>query len=303
LNLPLLSKVRVWREKQGWQGPYTLLSIEDEGCILQLPHGPRRFRSTAVKPYHDNDEDLSATPNDLPDETEPGAPPRTTQDPSPNIAATDDIAHDGASKVVDSIALPTRRRGRPRKSQVAQPPGQYHAWPEMEPCTLYLSAREQADILLAHELRAKRVITTPGAPFEASIRAEIDGLIARGVFVFVKFSPDLHKGIRIFHSRIVNEVKDKNSGRPYEKSRLVIQGYADEGKDKILTQSPTIQRASQRLILSIAPTLLRQGYSLWLRDITQAYTQSATPLQRTVLAYLPTELRPYHPDGTIIQVI
>ncbi|KAI0991983.1 hypothetical protein K3495_g16203, partial [Podosphaera aphanis] len=38
-------------------------------------------------------------------------------------------------------------------------------------------------------------------------------------------------------------------------------------------------------------------------DITQAYTQSATPLQRTVLAYLPTELRPYHPDGTIIQVI
>ncbi|KAI0999864.1 hypothetical protein K3495_g8334 [Podosphaera aphanis] len=116
LNLPLLSKVRVWREKQGWQGPYTLLSIEDEGCILQLPHGPRRFRSTAVKPYHDNDEDLSATPNDLPDETEPGAPPRTTQDLSPNIAATDDIAHDGASKVVDSIALPTRRRGRPRKS-------------------------------------------------------------------------------------------------------------------------------------------------------------------------------------------
>ncbi|KAI0999863.1 hypothetical protein K3495_g8333 [Podosphaera aphanis] len=143
----------------------------------------------------------------------------------------------------------------------------------MEPCTLYLSAREQADILLAHELRAKRVITTPGAPFEASIRAEIDGLIARGVFVFVKFSPDLHKG------------------------------YADEGKDKILTQSPTIQRVSQRLILSIAPTLLRQGYTLWLRDITQAYTQSATPLQRTVLAYLPTELRPYHPDGTIIQVI
>jgi len=35
-------------------------------------------------------------------------------------------------------------------------------------------------------------------------------------------------------------VKGKTTDQPYEKSRLVIQGYADDGKKIILTQSPTI---------------------------------------------------------------
>jgi hypothetical protein len=56
---------------------------------------------------------------------------------------------------------------------------------------------------------------------------------------------DKYSGIRIFNSRLVNEVKGKATGTPYEKSRLVIQAYNDEGKELILTQLPTIQRASQ----------------------------------------------------------
>src|SRR5690348_1952920 len=30
LNLPLQSEVRVWREKNGWKGPYKLLAIQGE---------------------------------------------------------------------------------------------------------------------------------------------------------------------------------------------------------------------------------------------------------------------------------
>jgi hypothetical protein len=43
---------------------------------------------------------------------------------------------------------------------------------------------------------------------------------------------------------MVNEIKGKATNAPFEKSRLVIQGYNDDGKEMILTQSPTIQRAS-----------------------------------------------------------
>ena len=55
-DLPLNSPVLVWREgptgQPGyWSSPYNLLSIENETCTIQLPHGPTNFRSTVVKPY------------------------------------------------------------------------------------------------------------------------------------------------------------------------------------------------------------------------------------------------------------
>ncbi|KAF1828306.1 hypothetical protein BDW02DRAFT_652134 [Decorospora gaudefroyi] len=101
-------------------------------------------------------------------------------------------------------------------------------------------------------------------------------------------------------------------GRPFEQSAKaeidalitrVIQGYADDGKKIVLTQSPTIQRASQRIIIALAPSLLREGLCLWLRDITQAYTQSNDPLQRTIIANLLAQLRDSYPDGTIMVVV
>ena len=101
---------------------------------------------------------------------------------------------------------------------------------------------------------------------------------------------------------MVREVKGKTMV-PYEKSRLVVQGYNDEGKRDILTQSPTIQRCSQRVILALAPALIDQGMSVELRDITQAYPQAQTELFRTVLAHLPKELETKYSEGTIMRII
>ena len=95
------------------------------------------------------------------------------------------------------------------------------------------------DLELAIKLRNNRVITTPGEPFEASDAKEIEDLFDQGVFRFEKYDPTSHGGERIFKSRRVGEVKAVSS-KPYEKSRLVIQGHNDKGKDTILTQSPTI---------------------------------------------------------------
>lgn len=75
----------------------------------------------------------------------------------------------------------------------------------------------------------------------------------------------MHHG-RMFKSRMVREIKGK-SGEPYEKSHLAIQGH-DFEKLSILTQSPTIQRMSQLLILAIAMSLCRTGMTVSLRHIT-----------------------------------
>jgi hypothetical protein len=166
----------------------------------------------------------------------------------------------------------------------------------------FMTRKEQADMELSLKLRKDGVITTPGGPFEKSQQQEIDGLVARGVFEFVQYDPNKHSGIRIFNSRLVNEVKGKTTNTPFEKSRLVVQAYNDEGKELILTQSPTIQRASQRVIIAIAPSLAKLGIKLFLRDITQAYIQSTTTLNRLILANLPKEMRHQYPPGTIMIV-
>jgi hypothetical protein len=104
----------------------------------------------------------------------------------------------------------------------------------------FITRKEQADIELAIKLRKDGVITTPGDLFERSQQQEINGLIARGVFEFVQYDPNKHSGVWIFNSRLVNEVKEKATNSPFEKSRLVVQAYNNKGKELILTQSLTI---------------------------------------------------------------
>lgn len=59
---------------------------------------------------------------------------------------------------------------------------------------------------------------------------------------------------------------------------------ADGGKDVILTQSPTIQRVSQHLLIALGPCLIqiRPGLHFWLRDISQAYPHSKSELRRMI---------------------
>jgi len=267
MSLPLGSEVLVYREKEGWTGPYKTIATTEKDVTIEMENGATTFRSTHVKPYN------KRTDND-----------NTAREPAANPAYPERTAK--------------RRRGRPRKN--AQPEEQDDG---DDADDAFLSHKEKAEYKLALELRTAGKITTPGKPFERSDATEIDGLMAAGVIQPVKYEPnDAHRGIRLFKSRMVREIKNKTSA-PYEKSRLVVQGYNDAEKTALLTQSPTIQRCSQRLILALAPTLRKRGMELMLRDITQAYTQSKTELNRTVLASLPVEIKERYPEGTILLVV
>src|SRR3984957_15731166 len=50
-NLPLNSKVLIWRKSGKWTRPYCLLAIENKTYCVQLSSGLTSFRSTSIKPY------------------------------------------------------------------------------------------------------------------------------------------------------------------------------------------------------------------------------------------------------------
>jgi hypothetical protein len=133
-----------------------------------------------------------------------------------------------------------------------------------------MTSKEESDLQLVLKLCKKGLITTPGSLFEVSQKQEINNLIARGIFQFEQYNPTKYQGIRIFNSRIINKIKNKATNIPYKKSRLVIQAYNNNRKEVILTQSPTIQRASQRVIVILVFLViqLKKNMSLWFRDIT-----------------------------------
>jgi hypothetical protein len=244
-NLQLNSDMLVWREGNtgqpgAWKGPYKLLSIEGESCVLALPHGPTTFRNTVVKPYLVPEaleliEGIDL-PVDLPVEP-PVHPPAVTPVNPPAV-------------------IPIKRgRGRPRKYPI-----------ESNTANLTVFLQEE------HQFTESRL-------------AEIQGLLEKGVF---KVATTVPEGTRIFNSRFVDEVKNKGTDKALNKSRLVVQAYHDQEKHTVLTQSPTIQRVSQRLILCLATILDKT--ELYLRDISQAYVQSTTTLNRDFYVRPPTEL-------------
>src|SRR6266567_8391576 len=128
----------------------------------------------------------------------------------------------------------------------------------------FITYKKQANIELSLKLQKDGVITTPGGLFKKSQQQEINGLIAREVFKFVQYNPNKHLGIQIFNLRLINKVKGKAINTSFKKLRLIIQAYNNKGKELILTQLLTIQRASQQVIIAITLSLLKLKIKLYL---------------------------------------
>ena len=196
----------------------------------------------------------------------PGAiiPGAVTSDANaPNAAASG--APDRAESEETQPPPIKRGRGRPRKQPNAQ--------------------LDQPDLAVFLLDEIDSPAPSPRTPYAES-RKEINGLLNKGVLDVIALT-DVPPGVRLFNSRFVDEIKNPGTSAAFEKSRLVVQAFNDQGKGTVMTQSPTIQRMSQRLILTLAAIT---GHGLHLRDISQAYVQSATPLAREFYIRPPVEL-------------
>jgi hypothetical protein len=123
--------------------------------------------------------------------------------------------------------------------------------------------------------------------FAAFRQKEINDLIEKNVFRSIN-KDDVSSDVRIFNFRFVNEIKHFDIDKAFEKSRLVVQTFNDQNKDLVLTQSSTIQRISQRLIVCLI--VVFSEMNLYLRNITQTYVQSVTSLNRDFFVRSSVEL-------------
>jgi hypothetical protein len=260
-DLSINSDVLVWREGKKWTGPFKLLGIEGETCKIALSSGSTDFRSTVVKSF------LIESINDV------ESIDKNVQSTSDNVQSSDH-QNNLSAQPLEIISPPaTARSTRARR--------------------LSLRYQNFADIIvfLQDDDPHSNQFENPSFPtpiFAESRRKEITDLLEKRVFELITIDAVL-RNVRIFNSRFVDEIKHPDTADAYEKSRLVVQAYNDHDKTLVLIQSPTIQRMSQRIILALAACTMPDCH-LYLRDITQAYVQSKTPLNRQFFIRPPPEL-------------
>ena len=128
--------------------------------------------------------------------------------------------------------------------------------------------------------------------FKEAIEREVKGLFDNETFSVVRksdFSNEELSKLTILKSKLVLAFKDPNTPEETKKARLVAQAIGKLDKDKkiLMTYSPTVTRASVRIMLCM-PT--RMGLDIYLRDISQAYVSSESKLLREVYLVPPREL-------------
>jgi hypothetical protein len=118
--------------------------------------------------------------------------------------------------------------------------------------------------------------------FKEAREKELRGLLGRGMFRVVKRAEVPH-GIMIYGTRWVDTQKADGS----KKSRLVAQNFRDHAASSVTTRSPTVSRLAQRVaVMSAAISRL----PVFVRDVSQAYTQSESFLERSVYVRAPREM-------------
>ena len=154
----------------------------------------------------------------------------------------------------------------------------------------HLSVEEFQSVL--EECLATEIIRTTdnrATLFDEAIKLELSGLMEKGVFEEVRVPVQDRRKLNILKSRFVLALKDPGTPTEKKKARLVVQAmpHADRDRPNLFTYSPTVSKASFRLLLSLAAS---KGFDVHLRDISQAYVCSEFSLIRDAYIVPPKSL-------------
>ena len=254
--------------------------MKSESTLLDLPNGIIKFRATSVKSYYDLADDGTDTNTDDQSISNATNFSNETVHFDPFEDAADRILEnspDNQPELAASIGPIIRDRGRPRKH-----PNEVELiffsicfiFNASEPASESIDLVDSID--LSTQKLAESVANFNLFSYTAFRQKEISKLLEKGIFKFISHA-EIFSDARIFNSRFVDEMKNADTEKTYEKSRLMMQTYNDQIKGLVLTQSPIIQRISQRLIICFASIF---SGKLYLRNVTQTYVQSNTALNR-----------------------
>jgi hypothetical protein len=263
------------------------LSISDESVIIELSSGFTKFRSTTIKSYYDDHVDFENTSLSI-SITDFNFLIIASVSKSSNIFSSNDQSQSNDQLVISNqeseseISSDSSKRDRDRSRK-------YFA------STAYLSFVFSTTVdsalasisLFAVASKLDSSVHIALSQFAAFRQKEINDLIEKDVFQSIR-TDDVSLDVRIFNFRFVDEIKHFDIDKAFEKSRLVMQTFNDQNKNLVLTQSFTIQRVSQRLIVCLIVVFSKMN--LYLRDITQTYVQSVTSLNRDFFVRSSVEL-------------
>ena len=303
-----------------WEGPFTIVAVEDETVTLLLPSGPLAFRSTAVRPLItaaaaagpvEEREAIEARRQQAPErpfeQLQPATnaprqplqqPPQASREPQRALQQVLRQPQQAPERPLEQLQPAADASGQPQQAS-EQPPLEEQQPPleglvEEEDNTAFLSVAATEDGRAIIYLRD--VIKDDPERFRDARAAEIQGLVARGTFTIVNVEEA--EGHRIYGGRFHDEIKNAGTAEAFEKSRFVVQGFHDRDHG-LLTHVPTVHRASIRLLLAVAAQN-GASYTVFGRDVSQAYLQSTTQIIRKIFVRPPPELG--LPPGCILLV-
>ncbi len=216
-ELSLNSFVLIFRESkninqsESWQESFKLLNIQNKSAIIELSSDSTKFRFTSVKSYH-QDQNLSSFNVD-----------QLNTSSSLEFSSSEHINLKRIiSNSVDSIMLIT----------------------DESTSSLIESIKRDRDRFKKYFASIVNVIFNIisidlSSSFIAFRQKEIVDLLEKEVFLSVN-KKNVSSNIRIFNSRFVDEVKNSDTEKAFEKFRLVIQTFNDQNKILVLTQSSII---------------------------------------------------------------
>jgi hypothetical protein len=261
--LPLNSLVLIFRkgntdQSESWKESFKLLSIQSESTIVELSSKSIKFRSISVKSYYQDDhvdDENSSSSISISSMIESSF----TSNMSSFIKSQIDSEHTNfiINSIIhtlihhESFASSKRERDRSRKYSIS---------------TTYLN------------FTLNSITDSTVFRFIASRQQKIVELLEKDVFLSVN-RIEIFSDVRIFSFRFVNKIKHSDTDKTFKKFRLIVQAFKNQNKILVLTQSLIIQRVNQRLIICLAVTF-SNSMKLYLRNITQAYVQSRSILNR-----------------------